>query len=330
MVPEARITSHTKRWWTEELSTKRKEFQWLSHQSHRNCMYPDLPVHELYHRSRNEYSELITNTKEAHWAKWLEETSEDSIWDVHRLATGPSSDRGRTWIPGLKVNQRGQIQEITSNEGKSKTLHKLFFPPPPANPEAMEEEEYPDPVHQFQNITEAQIECAIDKLKPYKVMMADDIANVVLKETKAILIPYLAPIYHSTFHLNHYYASWKVYDLLVLWKPRWTNYTASKLYRPIVLLKTLGKLLSMAVAEDVSYIVEKHNLLPKYHFGVRSGWTTTDAIHLLVKYIQDVWRAGKVISVLFLDVKGAFLSMDIQRLKHKMRRGAYHDNTLTG
>lgn len=320
VVPEARITPHTKRWWTKELSAKRKEFQKLNHQSHRNRMYPDHPVHETYRKSRNEYSELITSTKEAHWAEWLEETSEESIWDVHRLATGPSSDGGRTQIPGLKVDQGGRIQEITSNEGKSKTLHKLFFPPPPANPEAVEEEGYPDPAHQFQNITEAQIERAIDKLKPYKAVMADDIANVVLKEAKTILIPYLAPIYRSTFHLNHYPAHWKVYDSLVLRKPGRTDYTVPKSYRPIVLLKTLGKPLSMAVAEDISYIVEKHDLLPKCHFGARPGRATTDAIHLLVKYIQDAWRAGKVVSALFLDVKGTFPSVDVQRLKHEMRR----------
>ena len=70
----------------------------------------------------------------------------------------------------------------------------------------------------------------------------------------------------------------------------------------------------MAVAEDLTFITEKYNLLPKQHFGRRPGRTTTDAIHLIVKFVQDAWRVGKVASALFLDVKGAFPSVDITTL----------------
>ena len=67
----------------------------------------------------------------------------------------------------------------------------------------------------------------------------------------------------------------------------------------------------MAVTEDLSYIVKKHELLPQLHFGARPNRNTTDALHTVVKFVKDAWRVGKVASALFLDVKGAFPSIHI-------------------
>ena len=65
---------------------------------------------------------------------------------------------------------------------------------------------------------------------------------------------------------------------------------------------------------------EKHNILPANHFGARPGHTMTDLIHLLMKMVKDAWRKGQVVSILFLNVKSVFLSVDISRLIHDMRK----------
>jgi hypothetical protein len=65
---------------------------------------------------------------------------------------------------------------------------------------------------------------------------------------------------------------------------------------------------------------ERYDILPANHFGARPGRTTMDSIHLLTKTIKDTWRKGQVASILFLDVKGAFPSVDIDRLIHNMRK----------
>jgi hypothetical protein len=65
---------------------------------------------------------------------------------------------------------------------------------------------------------------------------------------------------------------------------------------------------------------ENHNIIPANHFGARPGCTTTDSIHMLTKTVKDAWRKGQVVSALFLDVKGAFLSVDINGLIHNMRK----------
>jgi Reverse transcriptase (RNA-dependent DNA polymerase) len=41
---------------------------------------------------------------------------------------------------------------------------------------------------------------------------------------------------------------------------------------------------------------------------------------MLTKTVKDAWHKGQVVSALFLDIKGAFPSVDINRLIHNMRK----------
>jgi len=69
------------------------------------------------------------------------------------------------------------------------------------------------------------------------------------------------------------------------------------------------------ITEQLTFITEKHQLLPANHFRGRPGHTTTDAMHLLVNMIKMSWRAGKVILALFLDIEGAFPNTVLSHLE---------------
>ena len=84
-------------------------------------------------------------------------------------------------------------------------------------------------------------------------------------------------------------------------------------------MEMLAKPLSGCVSEIFSYQAEKHNLLPKSNFGSHQGRNTTDALHLTVKFIFDQWRKGNIVSTLFLDIKGAFPSVEVNQLIHSMQ-----------
>ena len=56
------------------------------------------------------------------------------------------------------------------------------------------------------------------------------------------------------------------------------------------------------------------------HFGSRPGRTTTDALQYLVYKIKDAWRQGKVTSILFLDVEGAFPNVVSNRLIYNLQK----------
>ena len=104
----------------------------------------------------------------------------------------------------------------------------------------------------------------------------------------------------------------------MLWKPGKLRYDVPKAYRLIALLNTLAKLLSSIVAEGLSFLTEKHQLIPPTHFRGQPGRTTTDSLHLLVDIIKAAWHHHQVVSVLFLDIEGAFPNTVTPRLLHNL------------
>src|SRR6266481_4665135 len=105
----------------------------------------------------------------------------------------------------------------------------------------------------------------------------------------------------------------------MLRKPRKPRYDVLKAHCPIALMNTIGKLLSVVVAEDLVHMCKKHSLLPDNHFGGHPGHCTMDAMHLMVHRIKGAWRHNKVVAVLFLDVESAFPNAVMTRLLHNMR-----------
>ncbi len=60
-------------------------------------------------------------------------------------------------------------------------------------------------------------------------------------------------------------------NTVILKKSKKDDYSDAKAYRPIALLKTLGKALETVIAKSLSALAEKHRLLPPQQMGSRRG-----------------------------------------------------------
>ena len=337
-VPLSKPCPHAKRWWNKELTARIREKDKLSDESYRMRGLPDHPVHAEHRRVRNKLKEEISKAKQNHWMDYLEGLDKDSVYTANKYITTPIGDGGRTSIPALKSqNTQGDIIEAVTNEEKSQLLARSFFPPPPDTSTVPRDAVYPTPVEKFAPFTEQEVERSITSTASFKAPGPDGICNIVFKRCKDQLTPYLTQIFNAVFALNTYYDSWKDFTTVVLRKPGKADYTVPKAYRPIALLNTTCKLLTALVAQRTTDILERHNLLPNTHFGGRPGRTTTDSIHLLETIVKNAWRNGKVASILFLDIEGAFPNAVKERLIHNMRMrrlpieiAAFTDRMLTG
>ncbi len=61
---------------------------------------------------------------------------------------------------------------------------------------------------------------------------------------------------------NLTYKPWKVFVTVVLRKLGKPRYNIPKAYRPITLLNTMWKVITAIIANHITYITEKHQLLP--------------------------------------------------------------------
>jgi Reverse transcriptase (RNA-dependent DNA polymerase) len=180
--------------------------------------------------------------------------------------------------------------------------------------------QYPAPHWTFTNITDKQLHWVIKKMRPYKATRSGTVLNLVLIHAREDLIPHLAPLFWATNTLQYYPQEWATTETLVLKKPGKSDYSSPTAWHLIVLSDGMAWLLNSCQMDDNVAMCKKHNILPANHFGTRPGHTTTDSIHMLMKTMKDAWCKGQVTSTQFLDVKGAFPSIDINRLIHNMRK----------
>lgn len=319
-VPKKRPSPYAKRWWNKDLGKKRKEVRRIGRKAKKFARQPEHPIHAEWAKAKKEYGAKLMSEKGEHWEAWLENIDPSSLWDAYRCVTAPDSDGARIRIPPLWKTEEGRKTEIRNNEEKSRLLHSTFFIPENENARVEAHEQvYPEPKFTFKTVTERQIARAIAGLSPYKAPGLSGITNVVFKKTAPLLIPHLKKIFKATFETKHYPEAWRVFTTVVVRKPGKKDYTLPNAYRPIALLDTMAKILSVCIKETLEYWTEKRNMLPPHQYGGRPARTTTDAIHALTDFTKKAWRAKEDVAVAFMDVKAAFPSTCIPRLVHDMR-----------
>jgi len=319
-VPTSTITSKSKRWWTKELTQLRRAANKLGRQSYRRRLDVDHAIHSEHAAMVKKYHNTLDQTKRHHWRDWLEKAEDPDIWAAHRLTSSAGGDGGKTKIPVLKYKVGDTVATASANCEKGRVLAKNFFPTKPPSDEALVDHIYPRACERVGKITTEQIRAQCKKLKPFKAPGPDGIPNVVLTKCADLIAGRLCHIYRAMLDKNLLYKPWKEFVTIVLRKPCKPSYDTPKAYRPIALLNTMWKVITAIIANHITYITEKHQLLPTNHFGGRPGRTTADAVHLLVAKIKNAWRAKKVTSVLFLDIEGAFPNADPERLIHNLRK----------
>ncbi len=155
-------------------------------------------------------------------------------------------------------------------------------------------------------------------MKLLKATKPGTVPNCVLNHCADLLAPHIGPVYCATVTLEEYPEILSETNTIILCKPGKPDYEDPNAYRPIILSNGWGQGLHATMNQDLTAWCEYKGILPDRHFGGCPGRCTTDSIHLMVSSIKDQWRKGNIVSVLFLDVKGAFPSMDVDILLHKM------------
>jgi len=297
-----------------------KQANKLGRQSFERHNKPEHAIHAQHKEAAKRYDNNLQYNKKQHWRDWTEKAEEPDIWTANRYIGAPESDGGKARIPVLKHKVDGQDISMRTNNEKSSALANGFFPPKPTESLVDPNTKYPVQCQGKVKITANQIQKQLWKLKPFKAPGPDGIPNVVLTKCADMLTSRLLSIYDAMFESRLMYKPWKSFVTVVLRKLGKPRYDVPKAYRPIALLNTLWKVLTAVVAGQLTFVTEKHQLLPANHFGGRPGRTTTDAMHLLANTVKASWRAGKVTSVLFLDIKGAFPNAVPLRLEHNLRK----------
>jgi len=112
---------------------------------------------------------------------------------------------------------------------------------------------------------------------------------------------------------------------VVLRKERKQDYSLPSSYRPIALENSITKLMEKIVTDRITAAAEAHNLLPWNQMGARKQRSTISALKLLTSCVNTAWKAqpGCIVSMLSLDLGGAFANVSRERLLHIMQRAEF-------
>jgi len=251
------------------------------------------------------------------------------------LSTGPATTRGKglwriaRWskhttgekhteqsIPPLRRNDTEPLHP--DNNTKAQILAERFFPPSgeadlrdiACETRATSTLDIPS------TVTTETIEKTLKGLPNNKAPGPDGIPNEILKKLAPEFSAHLAHAASSYLAQGKIPTTFKESTTVVLRKDKKKDYTLPGSYRPVALENTIAKLLEKIVADRMAEAAEAHNLLPWNQMGARKKRSTETAIELMQASIQTAWKArpGCIVSMLSLDLSGAFDNVSHERL----------------
>ena len=315
--PESRISPRTVPGWTREV----KEAQMQARRLRRK--YQELRTEEAweaYRAARNLKGRLIKKLLRRNHRERVQQATESpqGLWRLAKWAR--NRGQPQSTAPPLK-DDRGILQ--TELDDKIRVLKEAFFPQvKEADLSDIQGHIYPNPV-EWPRFTRREVRLALSMVAIRKAPGIDGIPNLVLNILKDVLTPILTDLFNTCIALRACPEHFKVAETVALRKPGKDDYTEAKSYRPVALLNTLGKVLEKVIARRLSELVERFSLLPTTHMGGRKGISTDHALHWLLERI-NVEQHGKaerrIVSILSLDVSGAFDNVSHPRLIHNLRK----------
>ncbi|KAG9513247.1 hypothetical protein KCU93_g10112, partial [Aureobasidium melanogenum] len=313
-IPYSKPHPNGKRWWTPSLTALRRTLSALRNQETERKR-KDLSCENLHRQIqavRKDYLSQIASQKATHWREFVDDP--ENVWKANKYTHMDPGSRG---VPTLQ----GPSGHIDQDEEKAAALLQAFFPPQP-EPEGrnLGEEETTLPAQPHKKITEAEVRAAIFRSNPKKAPGPDDIPFLVWQRIWEEAKGSIMALYRASLRLSHLPNSWRTARIVPLRKPGKPDYTVPKSFRPISLLATISKGLEAVVANRLSFMAEKHNLLPSNHFGARKKRSCEQAINVLVDRIYEAWRNGKVVSLVTFDVQGAFNGVNTTVLQERLEQ----------
>jgi hypothetical protein len=209
---------------------------------------------------------------------------------------------------------------------RTQILAEKFFPTPlqPSSDRtrSAEEAQAPTLIQVSPEVTQEEIADILKNLPSGKAPGPDGIPNEVLKALSPEISEGLAHAISKLFAVGTLPGRYKESVIITLRKEGKKDYSLPGSYRPIALENTLAKVVEKVLATRLSSAAEEHALLPWTQMGARKERSAMSAIGLITSCVHTAWRAkpGSVVSMLSLDLAGAFDNVHPTKLLEILRR----------
>lgn len=136
------------------------------------------------------------------------------------------------------------------------------------------------------DIMKNELKSAVHAMQPHKAPGFDGIQSVLLGEVFDNISSRLLEVFNASLRNGHYPAVWKTAVVVILRKPKRSDYSSCKAHRRIALLPVLGKILVSIFPKSLNYVAETSCWISALPFGFRSHHRASDAVLNVVEIVK--------------------------------------------
>ena len=286
----SRISRHSKQWWTEECSKSLDNYRMT-----RSC------------ENWKKFKKVVKNTKRSFFNSKIQEVANKSHspWELMNWI----NRRKLPAIEAIKFN--GQL--CITPDSLWGTLYNMFN-------HAINCQVYVNILNKIENKSTSSWELfskfefrnVISKCNNSSAPGPDKVTwrhlKHVLKQEECLLN--IINIANACINLDYWPNYFKCSLTVIIPKLNKLKYDHPKVFRPIVLLNTLGKLIEKVIAERLQFIVTNNNFIHLNQLGSLKFKSTSDAGVTLTHIVHSGWAKNKSTSVLAFDITQFFPSLN--------------------
>ncbi|CAK1596680.1 unnamed protein product [Parnassius mnemosyne] len=301
-------------WWTEELSTKKREVI----QKRRKIRYANQRRKQIviqeYILAKTEYKDLLTETMTTSWKNFCARQDKESVWQgiyrvIRKSGKAPEDTLLRTTSQSciLTPGESAQLladtfyptDEITTDEHDHVEMRNISV---------TIRKELCDKLHQDNLIpfTTTEIENVFNSMSPKKSPGEDGLTADICEKSYIAAPKVLIAIYNKCLSLGYFPQTWKGAVIKIIPKPNKENYTLPKSYRPIGLLPVFGKVLEKMFVNRMSWQLGRENKMSNRQYGFVAQRGTEDALYDAMEIIKKGIKDKEIVVIVSIDIEGAF------------------------
>ena len=183
----------------------------------------------------------------------------------------------------------------------------------------------PNEKFKFSKISTEQVKQVMRKLVNSKATGVHDIRSRILKDSVGVIAPFLTEIFNCSL-LSKMKYSFKTGKVAPVFKSGDCDNLNN--YRPITVLPTIARMLGKLIYQQLCQFLDKHKILGKQQYGFRSLRSTALALSQAINYLLMNIDDGSMHSVVFLDIRKAFDTIDHKILIKKLPQHGIQDDEL--
>jgi hypothetical protein len=135
-------------------------------------------------------------------------------------------------------------------------------------------------------------------------------------------------IFQRCLEMNHFPGQWKLAEVAMIPKVGKIDRTSPRSWRPIALLSCIGKGLERTVARRIAWTAMTHKILSPQHGGALPKRSAIDLTAAFTHDTEAAWVRGQHVTMVTLDVQGAFDALLKNRLLHRMAQQGWPQRTI--